>query len=228
VTDVKDSLPQGDYTSKIQLGKKGEIQINAGIFKGHYLSCVENIKGDSVGLAHPMASDMLLPVYREMNFDFIMDDGNALYVFPMAVKRVEMQGGVPIMWADIVSGPKKIQRRQFLRVSCYWSVRVFHTRQELSEPLSGKWLPAKAIDVSLGGYRFKISEEEAAGLTFGTNDRILLYFTLDDMHLILAGKATRVVTENGSWEVGVGFDSLPVKIEKKLFEFIRQQEFMAG
>jgi hypothetical protein len=47
------------------------------------------------------------------------------------------------------------------------------------------------------------------------------------MHLMLPGKATRVVLENKSWEVGVGFDFLPAKIEKKLFEFIRQQEFMA-
>ncbi|MDR1581549.1 MAG: flagellar brake protein, partial [Synergistaceae bacterium] len=177
MANVNDFLPQQDYTLKMQVGKKGEIQINAGIYKGHYPSLVEDIKGEIVGFAHPLISGALLPVYRELNFDFIMEDGSALYVFPMAVRRVEMQAGVPIMWADIVNYPKRIQRRHFLRVSCLWDVLVFHIGHELSEPMSGKWLPAKAIDVSLGGYRFKISREDARGLAFETDDRILIYFT---------------------------------------------------
>jgi c-di-GMP-binding flagellar brake protein YcgR len=228
VADVKnyDYLPQQDYSFKIQVGKKGEIQINAGIYKGHYASRVEDIKGDIVGLAHPLISGALLPVYRELNFDFIMEDGGALYIFPMAVRRVEMQGGVPIMWADFANYPKRIQRRQFLRVSCLWDILVFHIGYELKEPMSGKWLPAKAIDVSLGGYRFKISKEDAGELVFETDDRILLYFTLSDARLILTGKATRITREGVFWEVGVGFDSLPAKIERKLFEFIRQQEIL--
>jgi hypothetical protein len=105
-----------------------------------------------------------------------------------------------------------------------WDVTIFHAGHELKEPMSGKWLPAKAIDISLGGYRFRISEDDADMFAFETDDRILLYFTLDEARLMLAGKATRVVREGGFWTVGVGFDSLPAKIERKLFEFIRQQE----
>jgi c-di-GMP-binding flagellar brake protein YcgR len=92
--------------------------------------------------------------------------------------------------------------------------------------MSGKWLPAKAIDISLGGYRFKIPKKETDGFSFEMEDRILVYFTLSDAQVMLVGKATRVVTKDGLWEVGVGFDSLPAKIEKKLFEFIRQQEIL--
>jgi c-di-GMP-binding flagellar brake protein YcgR len=210
----------------MQVGVRGKIQINAGIYKGHYSSGVEDIKGDAVGFAHPLISGALLPVYRDLDFDFIMEDGSALYVFPMAVKRVEIQGGVSIMWANIASDPKRIQRRQFLRVSCFWDLLIFHIGHELRKPMSEKWLPAKAIDVSLGGYRFKISKEDSGELVFETDDRILVYLVLDADQLMLTGKATRVVREDGFWEVGVGFDSMPAKIEKKLFEFIRQQEIL--
>ncbi|MDR1578978.1 MAG: PilZ domain-containing protein [Synergistaceae bacterium] len=226
MADVRDFPPQQDYSFKMQMGVKGEIQIKAGIYKGHYLSRVEDIKGDVVGFAHPLISGALLPVYRELDFDFIMEDGSALYLFPMAVKRVEMQAGVPIMWADIVNYPKRIQRRQFLRVSCLWNMLIFHIEYELREPMSGKWLPAKAIDVSLGGYRFKISKEDAGGLAFEKDDRMLLYYTLGDVQMMLAGKVSRVEREGGFWIVGVGFDFLPAKIERKLFEFIRQQEIL--
>jgi c-di-GMP-binding flagellar brake protein YcgR len=210
----------------MQVGKKGELQINAGTYKGHYPSRVEDIRGDTVGFAHPLISGALLPVYRELSFDFIMDDGDALYIFPMAVRRVEMQSGVPIMWADVVEYPKRIQRRHFLRVPCLWDMLVFPVGYELSEPMSARWLSAKAIDVSLGGFRFKVPKEEAGGFSFKTDDRVLIYFTLDDARLVLAGGVTRVVIESEFWDVGMGFDSLPVKVERKLFEFIRQQEIL--
>jgi c-di-GMP-binding flagellar brake protein YcgR len=227
MTDTNDILPEQDYTLRMQVGKKGEIQINAGIYKGHYSSRVEDMKGDAVGFAHPLVSGALLPVYRELNFDFILEDGSALYIFPMAVRRVEMQSGLPVMWANMADYPKRIQRRQFLRVSCLWDILVFHVERELSEPMSVKWLPAKAIDISLGGYRFKISMEETGGFSFEMDDRILVHFSFADVpRVMLIGKVTRAVTEGGFWEIGVGFDSLSAKIEKKLFEFIRQQEML--
>jgi c-di-GMP-binding flagellar brake protein YcgR len=219
-------VPLQDYAYKMQVGVKGEIVINAGIYKGRYASRVEDIKNDIVGFAHPLIGGALLPAYRDLNFDFVMEDGSALYVFPMSVRRVEMQSGLPVMWADMTDYPQRIQRRQFLRVSCLWDILVFHMGFELREPMSSKWMPAKAIDISLGGYRFKISKEEAGPVAFETEDQILVYFTLYEKQYALAGKATRIVFENGSWEVGVSFDSLPAVVEKKLFEFIRQQEII--
>jgi c-di-GMP-binding flagellar brake protein YcgR len=210
----------------MQVGVKGEIIINAGIYKGRYASRVEDMKGDAVGFAHPLMGGSLLPAYRDLNFDFVMEDGSALYMFDMAVRRVEMQSGLPIMWAYHLDYPKRIQRRQFLRVSCLWNILVYHMGREIAEPMSSKWLPAKAIDVSLGGYRFKISKAEAGDLEFESDDGILVFFTLFEKQHMLSGKATRIVLNGGNWEVGVGFDALSSSMEKKLFEFIRQQEIM--
>jgi c-di-GMP-binding flagellar brake protein YcgR len=219
-------IPEQDYTYKLEVGIKGEIVINAGIYKGRYASRVEDTKEEIVGLAHPLMGGALLPAYRDLNFDFVMEDGSALYVFPMSVRRVDMQSGLPIMWANLLDYPKRIQRRQFLRVSCFWNILVYHMGQEIAAPMSAKWLPARAIDISLGGYRFRISREEAGDLSFESDDRILVHFTLSDKPYILPGRATRIVRTPTLWEVGIGFDSLSASMEKKLFEFIRQQEIL--
>ena len=216
-----------DYTYKMQVGVKGEIVINAGVYKGRYLSSVEYIKGETIGFAHPLMKGMLLPVYRDLDFEFVMEDSSALYVFEMSVKRVEMQSGLAVMWAYQLDYPKRIQRRGFLRVSCFWDIMVFHLGNEMNQPMSTKWCPAKAIDISLGGYRFKVSKAEAGGLTFESNDRILMLFSLSENQYMLTGRGTRIVQTPDMWEVGVGFDSLPSNMEKKLFEFIRQQEMLS-
>jgi c-di-GMP-binding flagellar brake protein YcgR len=218
-----------DYTSKLQPGTKGEIAINAGIYKGHYPSRVEDIdlENNIVGLAHPFMRGALLPAYRDMNLTFTMEDATALYVFDLSVRRVDIQGP-PIMWANILSEPERVQRRQFLRISCFWDILIFHIDNEASLPMSTSWLPAKAIDISLGGYRFTVPDEEAGDLIFESGDRVCVRFDLASREQLHMGRTTRIIHKDEKWEVGVGFDCLPVSAEKKLFEYIRQQEIMFG
>jgi len=217
---------QQDYTYKMQVGVKGEIVIGAGVYKGRYASRVEDIRGEIVGFAHPFIKGALMPAYKDLDFDFVMEDGGALYVFEMSVKKVERQGNFAIMWAYQLDYPRRIQRREFLRISCIWDIMIFHLGREMSEPMSSRWRPAKAMDISLGGYRFKLNKAEAGGLTFETDDKILMFFTLSDKQYILPGRGTRIIQTALSWEVGVGFDSLPSSMEKKLLEYIRQQEIL--
>jgi c-di-GMP-binding flagellar brake protein YcgR len=218
--------PALDYSSKLQVGKKGEIAINAGIYKGHYPSQVEDIKPDSVALAHPLMKGALLPAYREMNFTFTLEDGGALYVFDMSVRKVETQSGPPILWANVNGFPKRVQRRQFLRISCLWSIMVFHLESEMKTPMSTSWLPAKAIDISLGGYRFVINRNLVSEINFELGDRMLVRFDLASVEQLQVGRVTRIVNKKDILEIGVGFDALPASTEKKLFEYIRQQEIM--
>ena len=215
-----------DYSYKMQIGVKGEIVINAGIYKGRYKSSVEDFKDEIVGFSHPFLGGGMLPVYRDLEFQFIMEDGSALYIFDMSVKRVERQGGFAIMWASRHDYPKRIQRREFLRVPCFWDIMVFHLGYEMSKPMFSKWHPAKAIDISLGGYRFKINKADISDMTFETDDSILVLFTLSEKQYMLSGKGTRIIQTADLWEVGVVFDSMPASLEKKLFGFIRQQEML--
>lgn len=220
-------IPALDYTSKLKPGVKGEISVNAGIYKGKYASRVEDVRGDIVGLAHPLMKGALLPAYRDLNFTFTMEDSGALYVFNMSVRRVETQSGIPVMWANLHGYPKRIQRRQFLRVPCLWNIMIYHLDYETSNPMSAEWISARAIDVSIGGYRFRVTDEAAKGLYFETGDRVLIKFVLADKEYIQVGRTSRIVHDKSSWEIGVGFESLPVSVEKRLFEYIRQQEIMS-
>jgi hypothetical protein len=63
-------------------------------------------------------------------------------------------------------------------------------------------------------------------LTFESDDRILVFFTLSEKQYMLPGRTTRIVLAGGVWEVGVGFDSMSSSMEKRLFEYIRQQEII--
>jgi c-di-GMP-binding flagellar brake protein YcgR len=219
-----ESVNEMDYTSRLQAGAAGEIAINAGIYKGHYPSRVEEIRGDMIGLSHPMMKSVPLPAYREMHFTFTIEDSGALFVFDMSVRRVDTQTLDPILWANITSAPKRVQRRQFLRINCSWDVSVFHIENEAKAPMDSKWLSAKTIDISLGGYRFAIPDETAGNLIFESGDRILIRFELASQEQFQVGRATRIVHNKKTWEVGVRFDALPAITEKRLFEYIRQQE----
>lgn len=222
----KRDVPALDYTSKLQPGLKGEIAINAGIYKGRYASRIEDVRGDIVGFAHPLMKGVLLPAYRDLNFTFTMEDNGALYVFDMSVRRAETQSGIPLLWANMLGYPKRIQRRQFLRVACLWDIEVFHLDNEMRHPMGSKWLAAKATDISLGGYRFRMPDLIAEDLTYESGDRIMVRFELASREQFQVGRASRIVHEKGSWEIGVGFDGLATSVERKLFEYIRQQEIM--
>lgn len=216
----KKELPALDYTSKLQPGIKGEIIIGAGIYKGRYPSRVEDVRGDSVGFAHPLLKGALMPAYREMNFVFVLEDNGVLFEFPMAVRRVDTKTGLPILWAILLDYPKRVQRRNFLRVSCLWSVGIFHLSGEQKTPMTGKWIDAVVIDISLGGYRFKTQSD----VQCECGDKFLVRFTLAGKEYFLLGRASRVCTQKNTLEVGVELDCLAFSVEKKLFEFIRQQE----
>lgn len=222
----KKDVPAFDYMSKLKPGLKGEIVINAGIYKGRYATRIEDLREESIGLAHPLLKGALLPTYRDMSFTFSIEDGGALYVFDMSVRRLDTQTGLPILWGTINDYPKRIQRRQFLRVSCLWDISIFHLDMEAKSPLSARWLDARAIDVSLGGCRFRLSDDAAGDLAFESGESLLVRFNLAGHEYFQIGRTSRIVHNPRTWEVGVVFDSVPVSVEKKLFEYIRQQEIM--
>ena len=218
--------PSVDYTSKLKIGIKGDILVDAGNYKGRYPSRVQDITDDLIGFDHPFLKEALLPAYRNMSFTFTMEDGGALYVFSLSVRRTDNKTGLPVMWAELIDYPTRIQRRQFLRVSCLWEASIFHLTQEERSPMSGKWMDVKVTDISIGGYLFKLHNDTADELDFQSNDKILLRFVLAGNTYFQFGRTSRIVYDKKTWEIGVGFESLSSSLEKKLFDYIRQQELM--
>jgi c-di-GMP-binding flagellar brake protein YcgR len=212
--------------TKLKLGARGNIAINAGVYKGHYSSMVEDFKNDMVALSHPLLKGILLPVYRDMDFRFTMEDSAALYMFDMSVRRVEIRDSVPLMWVAVIGEPWRIQRRQFLRISCLWDVAIFHIEAEQKEPMSVTWKPAKASNVSLGGMGLTLDDEKTGRLRFEFGDRLMVRFELFEEEYFLTGRVTKIMHEASAWKVGLCFDSVAISIERKLFRYIRQQEMM--
>ncbi|GHV53046.1 hypothetical protein FACS1894216_10290 [Synergistales bacterium] len=223
---LKKIMPTVDYTTRLSVGVRGEITMDAGMFKGRYKSAIEDVTDDMVGLAHPFLKGTTIPVHRDMNFTFTIEDGSAMYVFEMAVVRSDTSAMVPIMWANLIAQPRRIQRRQFVRVDCKWDIELFFIEYERDNKMRARWMPSVAIDVSLGGYRFILPDKYADGLQFESGDRIFGKFTLASCSYFQMGRAVRVVhnDEHARWEVSVNFDVLPMSVEKVLLEFIRQLE----
>lgn len=214
-----------NYKLKLKHGVKGSIVVHSGANEGRYPTHVEETKGeDNIGFAHPFLQGSFLPVYKNMNFEFTIDDGGAIYVYPMTVTKVQKSAVPPIMWGEITDEPQRIQRRNFLRIASTWDIKIFPLDIERIRPMSMTWIPAQTLDISIKGTRFKLSEDAPKDLHFRSGDKIMISFELFEKDHFLLGGATRVVNEDG-WEIGMAFDSVPSSVEKRLFEYIRQQEF---
>ena len=212
-----------ELASRFKIGTKVDISINAGLYKGRYASRVEDSKGDDLlCLAHPLLKGVLLPVYRDMSFLMNVEDGTAVYEYEMTVTRIDLKTGVPLLWAQIDGQPMRIQRRRFLRVDSFWTVKIFPLQVGIEKPMQGQWFDARVVDVSLGGYRFKAPYKGE----IQQGDRFLLDFMLAGKKYYIEGRASRIRVEENSWDVGVEFDMLPRSVERALFEYIRQQEMM--
>jgi c-di-GMP-binding flagellar brake protein YcgR len=212
--------------SKLKPGIRGVIAIDAGLYKGRYPSMLEDLKDDMLALAPPLLNGVLLPIYRDMDFTFTIEDSTALYIFDMSAWRLEMKDGVPLMWATILDEPRRIQRRQFVRISCFQNVTIFHIEEEQRKPMRVTWKHAKALDISLGGIGLKLDDGAAEGLVFEPGDRLMVCFELLGEKCFLTGRVSKIMHEDKMWKVGMGFDSIAISVERKLFRYIRQQEIM--
>lgn len=215
-----------DYATRLKPGAKGDISIEAGAFKGRYPTQVEEIKDGAYGFLHPMVQNAFLPVYKGMTMTFTTDDGGALYMFDLAVKRSERGKGLPLMWVEVVGEAKRIQRRNFLRMEADWDIFVFQLESESRTPMAETWKGAKTLDISLRGMRFLMTNAVAGESEFTSGDKLAIKFSLYDHEYYLVGSATRIMHTDDAWEVGMSFDSVALSVEKKLFEYIRQQELM--
>lgn len=212
------------YIRKLKHGVKGDITVTSGTNAGRYPTHVEEVKDDMIGFAHPILQGAYLPVYKDLTFEFTMDDGAALYVYKMAVVKVSKATKPPIMWGEFIADPKRIQRRNYLRTSCLWDIQVFPLDIERKHPMSAKWLRARSLDVSIRGTRFVVIDELPHKMGFKTGDKLMIYIDVFDKEYYLIGGATRVAHKQQGLEVGVEFAAVPPSLEKRFFEYIRQQE----
>lgn len=203
-----------------RVGSKGDFRVDAGLYKGHYPTRVEDFREDVVVLAHPLFRGALLPVYRDMECELLVEEERAPLRVRVVVVRSDLRGAVPLLWVRPLGKPEKVQRRRFLRVGCFFELPLFPLDVEQRSPLEGQWLTAQAVDVSLGGLRFRLEHP----MTLHGQDRFLLRLPLGQAEYPVSVKLMRVGRFGEAWDVGAEFESLPRCAEKQLIDFIRVQE----
>jgi len=206
-----------------KVGVKADIHIDAGLYKGHYPSSLEETAGDLLGLAHPLRRQGLLPVYREVEMGLFLHDESAPLYMKVLSQRCDLSGPIPILWVRPVGSVEKIQRRRFVRVPCLLSTEFWVVDEELAQPFSGSWRKASLLDISLGGVRLQYREKKRL---LEKNMRTLFFLELQGVRFLCAGEVVWAPPQKGEglFEVGVEFGGMMRSMEKALRLFIRQQE----
>ncbi|MDK2958726.1 MAG: hypothetical protein PWP47_770 [Synergistaceae bacterium] len=208
-----------------RIGSKVILFNEAGLYKGTYPSRVEDVKGDLVGLSHPLLRGALLPVLRNVELKLKIETEGALYQATVSVARGGLQDGVPLLWVVPVSDAERVQRRCFVRVPCLLKTSFFRLEGEEIKPETEEWISAVSRDISLGGAGVVVPESLSG--RFKEQDRVLMKLPLQEETFFLAGKVVRKLKKEDNWEIGFAFESMPGSVEKPLGAFIRQQE-LAG
>lgn len=209
-----------DPTRGVRIGARGDFRIAAGLYKGHYPTRVEDMREDLLILGHPMFRGALLPVYRDMEFELLVEEEQAPLLIKMVAVRSDLRGAVPLLWGRLTAKPEKVQRRRFLRVGCFFEFSLFPLDVESRSPLEGRWLTGQAVDISLGGLRFRLEHP----LALRAQDRFLLRLPLGQEEYPVSARLMRVGRFGEAWDLGSEFESLPRCAEKTLIDFIRAQE----
>jgi c-di-GMP-binding flagellar brake protein YcgR len=208
--------------SGIAIGARADVRIDAGLYKGHYPSRVEELAVDAVGLAHPMLRGVLLPIYRDMTFQLLVEAERVPLLMRATALRSDLRGVVPLLWGRVTGEIERIQRRRFLRVPWMREVFLFPLDLEVRSPLEGRWFPALALDLSLGGMRVRVQQNRG----YEKGDRFLVRIPLFPGESWMVGKLMRLTVDAAvpGIDAGVEFESVTRQTEKVLLDLIRQQE----
>lgn len=205
------------------LGARTDITIETGLYKGEYPSRLESTEGSVWKLGHPFLGSGLLPLYRGVEVVLSVKTDGSVYRAVGSVLGAVREGAVVLLVLQISGDVEKIQRRQFIRVSCLLDGKV----TPLSDPptIGGSgWLDGTIKDISLGGARLSVPGKQ--GMAFDGISRAILRVSIDKNRYYLPCKVAmaRFIDDTQNTDLGLAFEILPGLVEKALGRFVRHQE----
>jgi len=223
------------------IGSRADLIITSGLHKGSYISSLEELGDDLIGVAHPTFKGRFLPVSRNAELALKIDSPHGVYQATVAVARSALNENIPLLWLKLVSPLEKIQRRMFVRVPTSIKAIAFFLGSdgiqdildnaetpEASEEISlppKEWFSVRISDISLGGIGILIKQDVAHFCLEG--GRYLLLIKISDTTMFLVGKIVKIlIKKEGIIEIGFAYEGIPVSIEKIMMSYIRQQELM--
>jgi len=211
------------------LGSKVELVISSGLYKGNYLSSLEELEKGLVGVSHPTLKGAFLPALRSTELLMKIEAANCIYQATMIVTRSALNVTIPLLWLKLASALKKVQRRMFVRVPTSIKADAFPLGiEELPEGVASppkEWFTVRISDISLGGIGISIKENLVPYCIEG--GRYLLLIKIGNAALFVVGKIVKVLSKReGNIEVGFAYEGLSVSAEKIMGGYIRQQELI--
>jgi c-di-GMP-binding flagellar brake protein YcgR len=225
-------IEQPDKQLSELIGAKAELVITYGLYKGSYISSLEEVEGKlMVGVAHPTVRGLLLPAMRGTELLLKIDGSGCFYQATVSIVRNSPNKAIPLLWLKFVTPLEKVQRRMFVRVPCAIEADAFFLGcdSELPEETvlpSRQWFPVRVVDMSLGGCGIAVKDNMSSYFLEG--GRYLLSLNVNGTSFFLTGKLIKVFKKSdANIEAGLSYDGLTIFLERLLGSFIRQQELAA-
>jgi len=212
------------------MGSKVELVISSGLYKGTFLSSLEELDNSLIGVAHPMYKGGFLPALRSTELLMKIEAPSCIYQATVTASRSALNLNIPLLWLKFVSALEKVQRRMFVRVPTSIKADAYFlgTSGELPEDVAlppREWFSVRISDISLGGVGMSIKENIIPYCLEG--GRYLLSMKIVNNTFFVVGKLVKILEkkERGI-EVGFAYEGLSVCAEKLMGGYIRQQELI--
>jgi len=221
------------------IGSKVDLIITSGLHKGSYVSGLEEIGDDLIGVTHPTFKGRFLPLSRNAELSLKIDSPHGVHQATVAVSRSILNVNIPLLWLKLVSPMEKVQRRMFVRVPTSIKASAFflgvddipesldETEGQVEISLPPKeWFSVRISDISLGGIGISIKQDIARFCIEG--GRYLLLMKISGVTMFIVGKIVKIlIKKEGMFEIGFAYEGFSVSIEKIMMSYSRQQELMA-
>lgn len=201
---------------KIQLNNRLEIIWGEKIYK----SIVQDVSDNFFSISIPMIEHEYLPIEVGTTISIVHYDerGNLFQYESTVIKRV-IENNLPQLIMSKPVNIRKIQRRNFVRVSMLQVIEYGKTKFKEVDKLNKK---AFLMDLSGGGMRIKVKDELQKG------DKIAARIVYENAEYTVKGEVVRIeLTADRQRECGINFNHINENtrenIIKIVFDVMRKQ-----
>ncbi|HWQ89464.1 MAG TPA: flagellar brake domain-containing protein [Desulfitobacteriaceae bacterium] len=142
------------FKDKLFPGAAVKLKISEGEYQGNYQTRVDKVEGNTLSIGAPYYQGSILPLRAGTAFEIYFHDENSAYIFSTVIQE-RTAIPIPVFILDFPDNIRKIQRRNFVRISDDSPLEYQAVRANcLSDPKHGNLL-----DISGGGLYFRTEEK---------------------------------------------------------------------
>ncbi|MEJ6950236.1 flagellar brake protein [Natronospora cellulosivora (SeqCode)] len=208
----------------LEINQKIDIIVEAGPYKGKYLSKVSEIESDIFKVSPPYSRGEIVPLRKGQILRVYFTDETAAYIFAAKVLAREKQA-VSLIKLERISDLKRIQRREYFRLDVkktvkYRLIKNPFNKEDL-ENEQGEFQKGETLDISGGGLKLYVDDE------FPNEGFIEFYIDIPGIEAVpIFGKIVNQYNVEDMRAVGIKYVDIAHSIQEKiiswLFDYQRQ------